>query len=61
MQKGSKKGALRPSLRARINDKCRECIYDPMTGGSCLEQITNCTSKACPLWQVRPIKQGVKT
>ena len=44
------------SLRKAINDKCKECIYDPdATGlGSALNQITSCEITDCPLWAVRP-------
>jgi hypothetical protein len=46
------------SLRAAINDKCRECIYDPLGGGGTWrEQVTACTSTACPLYPVRPLAQ----
>ena len=44
------------SLRAAINAKCKDCIYDPKCGGgSVRQQIGKCTSISCPLWQVRPI------
>jgi hypothetical protein len=45
-----------PSLRKAINNKCKDCIYDPSaTGcGSWLQQITDCTDKTCSLWKVRP-------
>ena len=46
------------SLRAAINDKCRECIYDSIGGaGTWREQVTACTSRACPLYPVRPLTQ----
>ena len=46
------------SLRAAINDKCRECIYDSVAGaGTWREQVTACTSKACPLYPLRPLVQ----
>lgn len=44
------------SLRKAINDKCRDCIYDPQSGlGNWRQQVTLCTIKACPLWMVRPL------
>ena len=47
------------SLRAAINDKCRECIHDPIGGfGNWREQVTACTSRACPLYPVRPLTKG---
>ena len=41
-------------LRGRIDAKCCECIYDPMSDGSWRLQVENCTSLACPLYPVRP-------
>ena len=45
----------RPSLRGSINAKCKECIYDHHAGGTWREQVTACTSYACPLFAVRPL------
>lgn len=43
------------SLRAAINAKCRECIYDPLSGGGTWrQQVAACTSRSCPLYPVRP-------
>ena len=42
------------SLRKAINAMCRSCIYDPSNGGTCAQQIRDCTVRACPLWPVRP-------
>ena len=42
------------SLRKAINDKCRDCIYDPKCGGGTWrEQIAQCSAKDCPLWPYR--------
>ena len=47
------------SLRAAINHKCRECIHDPVGGfDNWREQVTACTSRACPLYPVRPLTTG---
>ncbi len=46
------------SLRKAINDKCRECIYDPMAEGNWRQQISACTSPKCPLYAHRPISKG---
>lgn len=44
-----------PGLRKAINDKCKECIYDPKGGvGKWRRQVENCTSYDCPLYPVRP-------
>ena len=41
-------------LRARIDAKCCECIYDPPQEGTWRKQVLNCTSCDCPLYEVRP-------
>jgi hypothetical protein len=59
-------GPLRPrsnpprvSLRESINAKCKECIFDPLSGrGNWRQQVTACTSHACPLYPVRPTSEG---
>lgn len=43
------------SLRKAINDKCKECIYDPKRAGTWRKQIEDCTNFKCPLSPVRPI------
>lgn len=45
----------RPSLRQAINQFCRECLYDPSERGTWRAQVHECTAKACPLYQVRPL------
>ncbi|MCP5216218.1 MAG: hypothetical protein H6995_14550 [Pseudomonadales bacterium] len=42
------------SLRASINNKCRECIYDKHQPGTWRQQVQGCTSPGCPLYQTRP-------
>lgn len=41
-------------LRARIDAKCCECVYDPIQTGTWRKQVENCTSLTCPLYEVRP-------
>lgn len=44
------------SLRTAINEKCKECIVDPVCGtGNWRQQITACTSRTCPIYPVRPL------
>lgn len=44
------------SLRQAINDKCRECLYDPFSGaGTWRQQVETCTVQSCPLWPHRPV------
>lgn len=50
----AKKRPTRVSLRAVIDAKCKECIYDPGSGGGgWREQVGACTSPLCPLYPVR--------
>ena len=44
------------SLRKAINDKCKECLYDPHADGlgPWRMQVEACTSPSCPLFDVRP-------
>lgn len=42
------------SFRNAINNKCKECIYDPYDKGTWREQTRNCTSPKCPLYNLRP-------
>jgi hypothetical protein len=42
------------SLRKAINERCRQCTYDPKAGGTARQQIEACTVKVCALWPVRP-------
>jgi hypothetical protein len=47
------------SLRKAINAKCKDCIYDPLSGlGHWRQQVEACTAKSCPLWPVRPLSSG---
>lgn len=43
------------SLKQAIRAKCKDCTYDPLAGGTYLQQIEDCSVRACPLWEVRPM------
>ena len=43
------------SLRKAIDDKCRDCIYDPASRGTWRQQVTICPQTDCPLWPIRPL------
>ena len=44
------------SLRKSINAKCKDCIYDPSSGGGTWrQQVAKCSATSCPLWAVRPL------
>ena len=54
----SKQPTLTPSLRKAINAKCKDCIYDPLSGlGTWRQQTEACPAKTCPLWPVRPVSR----
>lgn len=42
------------SLRKAINEKCKDCIYDPLCPGTWRKQVEECTSPDCALWPYRP-------
>ena len=42
------------SLRKRINEKCKDCMYDSLAVGTWLQQVTLCDKKSCALYDVRP-------
>lgn len=44
------------SMRKAINEKCKDCIYDPLSGlGTWRKQVTGCTSPDCALFPFRPL------
>lgn len=42
------------SMRAAINAKCKDCIFDPCAPGKWRQQVEACPAIACPLWTCRP-------
>lgn len=47
------------SLRTAINEKCRDCIYDPKSGlGNWRQQVSACQITRCSLWPVRPTSKS---
>ena len=42
------------SLRKRINQNCKDCIYDPYAAGTWRQQVTLCSLKTCEFHDVRP-------
>lgn len=54
------KHSAKVGLRSKINAKCIECIYDDAggAGGNWRQQTDACTSKTCPLYEVRPRSSG---
>ena len=43
------------SLKKHIEQKCKDCSYDPCAQGSWRHQTENCRVFSCALWEVRPI------
>ena len=43
------------SLRACINQHCKDCIYDETNGGTWRQQVEDCTVTKCALYLVRPV------
>lgn len=47
------------SPRQAIAAKCKDCIYDPLSGlGTWLQQVTGCTSSDCALYPFRPLSSA---
>ena len=42
------------SLRKSTNEHCKQCIYDPLSGGTWRQQVEACTAPNCALFEVRP-------
>ena len=51
-------GDKKVGMRKRINDHCRECIYDESDAGSWRKQVQACTIERCQLWDIRPVSSG---
>lgn len=45
----------RLSLRERIDAKCKACVYDRLAAGTWREQVADCGSVSCELYDVRPV------
>ena len=46
------------SLRKRVNQHCRDCIYDPKSHGTWRQQVTLCAITSCALHDVRPLTKS---
>jgi len=44
----------RGSMRKAINEKCKECVHDPLDKGTWKQQVENCNALECPLYDFRP-------
>ena len=41
------------SLRKRIDQNCKGCIYDSSAPGTWRQQVALCSIKSCPFWDIR--------
>jgi hypothetical protein len=50
------------SLRKAVNEKCKDCSYDPdeIGMGSWRNQVLHCSVRICPLYSFRPLPVGMK-
>lgn len=46
---------MRVSRKQAVEDKCKDCIYDPAIGLNWRKQVTMCSCTDCPLYPVRPL------
>ena len=49
------KNAKKAGLRGKINAKCIECSYYSLDKGNWRQQVQNCNTPTCPLYDVRPL------
>jgi len=42
------------SLRKAIDEKCKDCTYDPLAPGTWRQQTSLCTVDLCALYELRP-------
>ena len=41
------------NLRKPVDEKCKDCIYDPTAPGTWRQQVFLCSANSCPLWRGR--------
>ena len=49
------------SLRKAIDAMCKQCVYDPLAGGSWRRQTSECEVVDCALWEYRPLDSRAKS
>lgn len=53
--------APKMSKTKSLHMMCKSCIYDKAAPGTWREQVENCSSSHCPLWQHRPMTTATIT
>ena len=48
-------------MRAAINEKCKDCIYDELQPGTWRKQVANCKDSECPIYVYRPLDSVTKS
>lgn len=48
---------MRLTRQQAINQKCKDCIYDPLDSGNWKQQVSRCTHAACSLHPYRPVSR----
>lgn len=51
-------GTKKAGFRKRIDDNCRECIYDEADNGTWRMQVQACTITRCQFWDIRAKTTG---
>ena len=54
------KHTQRRGFKSKITAKCIDCSYDPLDTGTWRQQVEKCGCPDCPLYDVRPLPDGVK-
>lgn len=45
-------------FRKAIDKNCKNCIYDPGAAGTWHQQVTLCSARECPFYDLRPITKS---
>ena len=51
---------MKKDLYRAVDLNCKNCIYDPLAGGTWREQVERCTVKTCAMFFFRPTSSGKK-
>ena len=51
---------MKRTQQQAIHAYCKGCIYDPLAGGSWLDQVEACTMTDCELFEHRPLTYATR-